>query len=198
MRSVSATTGIAIVIAATTYGVGKTFFWPTMLGVVGERFPRGGALTMGAVGGVGMLSAGLLGGPGIGYTQDYFAAEQLQAEAPEAYTDYKADKENGFLVFPKVTGLDGQKVGALKDRIAGAPEGEPAVISENDQAVLDADIYGGKMALKWTAVVPLTMAAGYLLLVFYFMAKGGYQVVVLHGEKPEGEHYTGGVEGPIE
>ena len=38
-----------------------------MLGVVGERFPKGGAVTMGTMGGIGMLSAGLLGGPGIGY-----------------------------------------------------------------------------------------------------------------------------------
>ena len=37
--------------------------WPTMLGVASERFPRGGALALGTVGGVGMLSAGLLGGP---------------------------------------------------------------------------------------------------------------------------------------
>jgi hypothetical protein len=60
----------AILIPATIYGVGKTFFWPTMLGVVGERFPKAGALGLGAVGGIGMLSAGMLGGPGIGYTHD--------------------------------------------------------------------------------------------------------------------------------
>src|SRR5207249_603169 len=29
--------------AATFYGFGKTFFWPTTLGVVSERYPRGGA-----------------------------------------------------------------------------------------------------------------------------------------------------------
>ena len=61
-----------ILIAATIYGVGKTFLWPTMLGVVGERFPKGGALAMGAMGGIGMFSAGMLGGPGIGYTQDVY------------------------------------------------------------------------------------------------------------------------------
>ncbi len=33
---------VAAVVAATVYGVGKTFLWPTMLGVVAERFPRGG------------------------------------------------------------------------------------------------------------------------------------------------------------
>ncbi|MGE3804665.1 MAG: sugar MFS transporter, partial [Gemmataceae bacterium] len=51
---------LACVLAATVYGFGKTFLWPTMLGVVSERFPRGGAITLGMIGGVGMLSAGLL------------------------------------------------------------------------------------------------------------------------------------------
>lgn len=42
--------------AATVFGIGKTYFWPTMLGVVSERFPKGGALAMNLVGGAGMLS----------------------------------------------------------------------------------------------------------------------------------------------
>jgi len=42
--------------AATVFGVGKTFLWPTMLGVTAERFPRGGALTISLMGGAGMLS----------------------------------------------------------------------------------------------------------------------------------------------
>ena len=70
------------VIAATVYACGKTFLWPTMLAVVSEQFPRGGAITIGAIGGVGMLSAGLLGGPGIGFEQDHYASENLQGEEP--------------------------------------------------------------------------------------------------------------------
>jgi MFS family permease len=46
--------------AATLFGVGKTFFWPTMLGVTSELFPRGGALLLGIMGGAGMLSVGLV------------------------------------------------------------------------------------------------------------------------------------------
>jgi MFS family permease len=42
--------------AATIFGVGKTFFWPTMLGVTAEQFPRGGALLLSLMGGAGMLS----------------------------------------------------------------------------------------------------------------------------------------------
>ena len=42
--------------AATVFGVGKTYFWPTMLGVTAEQFPRGGALLISLMGGTGMLS----------------------------------------------------------------------------------------------------------------------------------------------
>jgi MFS family permease len=36
--------------AATVWGVGICFVWPTMLAIVNERFPRGGALAMGLMG----------------------------------------------------------------------------------------------------------------------------------------------------
>lgn len=42
--------------AATIFGIGKTYFWPTMLGITAEQFPRGGALLLSLVGGAGMLS----------------------------------------------------------------------------------------------------------------------------------------------
>lgn len=42
--------------AATVFGVGKTYFWPTMLGVTAEQFPRGGALLISIMGGTGMLA----------------------------------------------------------------------------------------------------------------------------------------------
>ena len=52
-------TGVSPVIAfaaATVFGVGKTYFWPTMIGVTAEQFPRGGALLISLMGGAGMLS----------------------------------------------------------------------------------------------------------------------------------------------
>jgi len=193
----SGMTGMAIFLAGTVYGIGKTFFWPTMLGVVGEQFPKGGAITMGMMGGIGMLSAGLLGGPGIGYKQDYYATEYLTENNSETYERYRSEKEYGFLMFPKISGLDGKKVGDLEDKIANNGELTPTEQADKGP-IKEATIYGGRMALKWTAVVPLAMAVGFLILALYYRAKGGYQVEVLHGAPPEGEHYTGGVEGPVE
>lgn len=155
-----------ILVAATIYGVGKTFLWPTMLGVVGERFPKGGALAMGAMGGIGMASAGLLGGPGIGYTQDVHISAKLRELNPSTYDQVKSSEENHFLFFPPVAGLDGSKVAAL------AAEATPAT-----DEVKQATEYGRQMALKVTAGVPATMALGYLILLIYFRAIGGYKLV---------------------
>ena len=183
---------------------------------------------MGAMGGVGMLSAGLLGGPGIGYKQDYFASHELQSTNPEVYQEYvdqapfseklnrfvKPDEmENGswpasfgvveekpvekrFLFFPPTTALNGKKVGEVTE-LAQEPDGREKM-SQTQLDVLNARIYGGQMALRWTALVPLMMAVGYLILLIYFRMKGGYKQEVLHGAEPVGEHYTGGVEGPVE
>jgi MFS family permease len=46
--------------AATIFGIGKTYFWPTMLGVTAEQFPRGGALLLSLMGGAGMLSVAVV------------------------------------------------------------------------------------------------------------------------------------------
>src|SRR4029453_19565920 len=44
----------------TIFGIGKTFLWPTMIGLTAELFPRGGPLLLAAMGGAGMLSVGLV------------------------------------------------------------------------------------------------------------------------------------------
>jgi MFS family permease len=161
----AAASGIGILVAATIYGVGKTFLWPTMLGVVGERFPKGGALTMGAMGGIGMASAGLLGGPGIGYTQDVNISSKLREINPAIYEQVKSNETNHFLFFPPVAGLDGKKIAELPADSTAAKE------------VKQATDFGGAMALKVTAGVPAAMAIGYLILLLYFRAIGGYKLV---------------------
>jgi MFS family permease len=103
---------VLCVLAATVYALGKTFLWPTMLAVASERFPKGGAITIGMIGGAGMLSAGLLGGPGIGFKQDYYASQQLKDEYHGTYDRYAAAEPNHFLMFES-KGLDGRKTNLL-------------------------------------------------------------------------------------
>jgi MFS family permease len=100
--------------AVTVYGIGKTFYWPTMLGVVSERFPKSGALGLGICGGIGAISAGLLGGPCIGYKQDFAAMRRL-GDAP-AYQRYKAPEPGAPVPgLPLIAGLDNAKVAVLDD-----------------------------------------------------------------------------------
>jgi hypothetical protein len=189
------------VVAATVYGIGKTFLWPTMLAVVSEQFPKGGAITIGAAGGVGMLSAGLLGGPGIGFLQDQNASANLRQANPAVFERYRAPQENEFL-WLKAVGLDGAKVGVLTDdgkeakRALDLMEKEQAkpealaaqrelVTWWTDQAsitaaadkplVQNAGLFGGRQALKLTALVPAAMFIGYALLIGWFRTQGGYR-----------------------
>ena len=79
--------------------------------------PKAARSTMGTVGGIGMLSAGLLGGPGIGYQQDYFAAKELQEKSPSTFERYVAEEKSHFLFFEPISGLDGKKVGELMEKV---------------------------------------------------------------------------------
>jgi MFS family permease len=224
----NATTVWFCIAAATVYALGKTFLWPTMLAVVSEQFPKGGAITIGAVGGVGMLSAGLLGGPAIGFQQDLYASESLKDKAPAVYENYKSSTENEFLGF-RTIGLDGTKVGVLEDegkegvktivrdldRLKADPNASEAAIAkqqalvdwwnqaqstadQDKSSVKDASLYGGRMALKLTAAVPATMALIYLGIILYFQTQGGYKPKIIVTEKEEAEMVAGGIAGPAE
>ncbi|MEM1114693.1 MAG: MFS transporter [Pseudomonadota bacterium] len=51
-----ATTPLLAFAAATVWGIGVCYMWPTMLGIISERFPRGGALALGLMGFAGGMS----------------------------------------------------------------------------------------------------------------------------------------------
>jgi hypothetical protein len=151
------------------YALGKTFFWPTMLAVVGDRYPQTGAVAMSIMGGIGMLSAGLIGGPGLGYAKDRFTAESLQKDAPAAYASAKASSESKFLFLAPVTAVAGDKLEAAKKA------GEKG--SADQKAIVAANQAGDRATLKADSFIPLTMAAIYLLLLFYFKSIGGYRAL---------------------
>jgi fucose permease len=45
-----ATSPVSAFVAATVWGVGVCYLWPTLLAIVSERFPKGGAVAMGLMG----------------------------------------------------------------------------------------------------------------------------------------------------
>ena len=165
-------------IALTVYGIGKTFFWPTMLAVTSDRFPRTGAIAISIMGGIGMLSAGMIGTPGLGYAKDRFATEALAQSNPTALAQYKAEKPSTFLFFAESAALDGSK-------LAEAQKVAPVQRTPEQAAVADASIAGDRKTLEADAFIPFAMAAIYLLLLLYFKTIGGYKVVHLAGTSAE-------------
>ncbi|MDA7866023.1 MFS transporter [Akkermansiaceae bacterium] len=157
--------------AVLLYSIGKTFFWPTMLAVVGDRFPATGAVAMSLMGGIGMMSAGLIGSAGLGYFKDRYAAEELESADKELYAEWKSeDGTSKFLAFDEVQAIDAKRLEEVKKLDADER-------SEAEQVVIDADIRGNRSTLKTDSLIPAAMAVIYLLLIFYFRASGGYKAV---------------------
>jgi hypothetical protein len=203
LASTMHTFGMAL-IALGIYAIGKTFFWPTMLAVVGDRFPRSGAVAMSIMGGIGMLSAGMIGGPGLGYCKDRFAGEDLKAKDAQLFAEYQAAQPSKFLNLDATAalGLDGKKLGDANDRLGKiradieAAKGDPKTafdkLEPKDRAVIESSIVGDRKTLKADAWIPATMAVIYLLLFIYFKTIGGYKPVHI------AEDFTGGTTGPME
>lgn len=153
--------------ALLVYAFGKTFFWPTMLAVVSDRFPRTGGIAISLMGGVGMMSAGLIGGPGLGYFKDRFAAEELAKKDAAIHAEWTAGSSNSkFLAFKQVAAIDPAKLEAAKKSTSRTPA---------EQVVVDADIVGNRKTLRVDSVIPLTMAGIFLFLILYFKSIGGYR-----------------------
>lgn len=152
--------GMMILAAATLYGFGKTFFWPTMLGVVAEQFPKGGALTLNTCGGVGMLGVGVVGAVLLGS----FQAKETSANLNEKYPAIaKAVLEEKNTVLGKIDSVVPEKKDAL-------PAKEKAEVTEIENS-------SKKGALFLVASLPLIMFVCYLLLWLYFQSRGGYKPV---------------------
>lgn len=170
-----------LIAAATVYAVGKTFFWPTTLGVVSEQYPKGGALLLNAVSGVGMIFAGTIGQPAIGTVQDRNLAAAVERDMPQEFPQLIKEEKGQFFAYDKI---DPAKVADLpqeaRDRVASAQQSTK------------------QEALAEIAVLPAIMCVCYLVLIAYFKSRGGYTAEVLAGHAAEDEKFTGGTLGPGE
>jgi len=175
-------------LALAVYAIGKTFFWPTMLAVASDRFPRTGAIAISIMGGIGMMSAGLIGSPGLGYAKDRFAGADLKNNNPAVFDAYKADNPSQFLFFEEVRGLDGKKLGDVQHKLAEArddlaktgvndPQAALSRLVPAERAVHESSIQGDRKTLVADSFIPATMAVIYLFILLYFRAIGGYKTV---------------------
>lgn len=203
LLSLSTAAGAMIFVAATLYGFGKTFFWPTMLGVVSEQTPKGGALTLNAISGIGMLAVGTLGFPYIGALQ---AEQQIRAleesevaqKVPGLIVDGKLQAVTKKVIYEIIsyTIVDQEK---LKQIVQQAAARDPQLDPQKTLDEIDAVIQrSNQAALGRMAMFPGIMLVGYLILILYFRAQGGYKAQILVGHEAEDEKFVGGVEGAVE
>jgi hypothetical protein len=179
LNMVSAITTFGGAMAALViYGIGKTFFWPTMLAVTSDRFPRTGAVAMSIMGGLGMMSAGLVGSPGLGYAKDRFAGNELQKADSAVYAEYKASQPSQWLFFGEVHGIDSAKLGTALTS-TNRTDAQVAVVKANER--------GDRRTLKADSVIPMVMAIIYLGIILYFKARGGYKAVHIVETEPARE-----------
>lgn len=156
--------GIAVFIAATIYGAAKAYLWPTMLGIVGERFPKGGALTINVTTAAGMIAVGIVGAVFLGFAQDSQIDTALNDYDTKNQTNlhqrYTIEKES---IFGTYYGLDPAEL-----EIAGADE---------ELVVNNIQVKAKKEALRIVAILPLFMLLFFLILFYYFRKKGGYKTI---------------------
>lgn len=164
--ALSMTAGVMLLLAATVYGIGKAFFWPTSIGVVSEQSPRGGAITINVVAGVGMLAAGIVGSPLIGSVQDNHMVKAL----------HEYDTRNGTQLEASLTT---HRTGVFGEYTAVDPAKRAAIPDETRAVVDTIDNESKRDALRSIAILPLLMLAAYIGLLLYFRSKGGYKPVVL-------------------
>jgi MFS family permease len=159
--------GMVIFVAATIYGFAKSYLWPTMIGIVGERFPKGGALTLNVTTGVGMMAVGIVGAVFLGFVQDKGIENNM--------ADY--DKINQTRLQKQYITVDKKSIFGTYHTLDNASfEQAP----DNDRKIMESSMISAKkQALKTVAVLPVMMLVAFIALFLYFKKRGGYKPVEL-------------------
>ncbi len=179
LAALSGANGVALIfVAATLYALGKTFFWPTMLGIVSEQTPKGGALTLNAVSGIGMLAVGVLGFPLIGAFQaNKEITEVEKIEVPGLVQNgslINEAKEEGKMYLDLVS-YDKINKSIVEEKLTSAsPETKDAVQAARDGSA--------PKALLNMCIFPLSMLIAYIGIYMYFKSRGGYKPIELDSE----------------
>jgi len=139
--------------AATIYGLGIVYFWPTMLGVTAERFPKGGAFLLGLMGCVGNLAIGVVQ-PWMGSINDKITKENIP---PAIVSQIIVDKA-----------IDEELVKKL-------PADQITIVTEAQKE-------GAKWSFRYVSVLPLILIVIFGGIALSDRARGGYKPEVLETE----------------
>ncbi len=182
-----ANNGVTAFAAATVFGLGITYYWPTMLGVTAERFPKGGALLLGLMGCVGNLAISQVT-PLMGAVFDSYTVYNLPADlrgttvptpdGPQPLV--KTEKIPGWVppeVARRIYPAGGDKLNpAAREALEPKPGQEP---SPEARAVMDAETKGAAWSFRWTTVLPCVLIVIFGLIALVDKLRGGYRQVHL-------------------
>lgn len=166
---------------ATIFGLGIAYFWPTMLGVTAERFPKGGALALALIGSFGNLSISQAL-PQMGRIVDRYAVKYVEANADSATTAkiLKKDAAGRF-----------DSVDQARTKELPPDSGEATLAAE-------AQSLGYRMAFRWVSILPVVLIVIFSGVMLYDRSRGGYRAEILLSREEENELFAGGVQGAVE
>jgi hypothetical protein len=176
--------------AATVFGLGIAYYWPTMLGVTAERFPKGGALLMGLMGCVGNLAISQVT-PLMGAVYDSFTVANLPSEVREM----KVETPDGPKTLVEQENLPSWVPSRVAERIypAGGERLRPIARESLERAAKDdpakqevftkvemAEAQGAAWSYRWTTVLPCILIVIFGLIALVDKMRGGYRQVHLN------------------
>ena len=184
--------------AAAVFALGITYYWPTMLGVTAERFPKGGALLLGLMGFVGNLmisqTTPMLGAIFDSYTAHNVPAQFQSVKVSTAKSKLPVLDKNGQplteLPLIKDEEIPQWIPPQVSERIypAGGKKVDPVAFglikpdtkageqpSELYQSVALAEVEGARWAFRWTTVLPIILIVVFGLVALFDRVRGGYK-----------------------
>jgi len=191
--------GPAIFIADTVFAIGVCYFWPTMLGVVSERVPKGGEFALALMGAAGNVAAGFITIPLMGTIADYYGHEEFKADATVAVVRQASEflptvrassanaelnaaiDETLLLSKQVITEAETSKTlpanvtaNALRGIIKCSPQDAP-IVAEAKKLLNPAELYGGRMSFRIVAGLAVILVLVFGALYATDRRKGGYK-----------------------
>ena len=168
--------GPAVFVAFVLYALGQTYYWPCVLGFTSERYPRGGALTLNTVSAIGLLSAGVIGGPILGAAFDQSIHDSVVVDAPALAEN--ASAEGGFMWMTHDK-IDPSLAAAYEEGLSKEDQAAVALVySESGSAQVNA----GRDVLMYAVRFPALLFLVFGIIALYFRSKGGYKPIELTEE----------------
>lgn len=176
----TASDGATAIAYATIFGLGIAYFWPTMLGVAAERFPKGGALVLALMGTAGNASIAFVL-PQMGRIVDHYSVAYVESN----------DKSLAEQILRRAP--DGNPIAINVEEVANLPKDSAAA-----EVAAAATKVGFSMAFRWVAILPCILVVIFGAIALSDKLRGGYRPEILISRAEEDELFAGGAQAAIE